>query len=146
MTHETRNKNRLFRSPNSSHRTSDLRPVDKTDSKEQDSDVGEYLLCRNCLQIISNPSERIEMHGSHKHTFANPQGIIYEIGCFKNANGCSYAGVPTDEYTWFRGFRWKVALCRNCLAHLGWLFISTSNATFNGLILNRLVESKNKIE
>lgn len=146
MTAETRNKNQLFRSLNSNHSNSSLKPIDKTDSKKQDSEVGKQLLCRNCLQIITSPAERILVQGSHKHTFANPQGIIYEIGCFRNANGCSYAGVPTDEYTWFRGFRWKVALCGGCLTHLGWLFISTSSVTFNGLILNRLVESKKEIE
>jgi hypothetical protein len=141
MTAEIRN----FRSPNSKRTSSNRKPVIEKDPKEQDTDSGQYLLCRHCLNIVSNPAERIEVQGSHTHTFANPQGIIYEIGCFKTAKGCGYTGVPTDEYTWFRGFRWRVALCSICLTHLGWLFMSTANSSFNGLILNRLVESKKEL-
>ena len=29
---------------------------------------------------------------------------------------------PTDENTWFPPFRWSAAYCRQCQAHLGWLF------------------------
>jgi len=142
MTTEIKGAKNLFRAPNQTPSDSALKPSIKRDPKEQDTDSRKYLLCRNCHQIISSPSERIEVQGSHKHTFANPQGIIFEIGCFKNALGCNYSGVPTDEYTWFRGFRWRVALCGHCLTHLGWLFMSSANSSFNGLILNRLVESE----
>jgi hypothetical protein len=31
--------------------------------------------------VITSPAERIVVQGSHQHTFANPHGIIYEIGC-----------------------------------------------------------------
>ena len=138
MTSEIRN----LRSPNNKPTDTRLKPIIEKDPKEQDTNSGQYLLCRHCLNKISSPAECIEVQGSHKHTFANPQGIIYEIGCFKNASGCGYSGVPTDEYTWFRGFRWRVALCGLCLTHVGWLFMSTASSRFNGLILNRLVESK----
>ncbi len=145
MTSDRPDANSLLRSPNNKRSENRLKPAVRKDPKEQDADAGSYLLCRHCLQVISSPAERIEVQGSHKHTFANPQGIIYEIGCFKNAAGCGYTGVPTDEYTWFRGFRWRVAICGHCLTHLGWLFMSTASSSFNGLILNRLVESKKEI-
>ncbi|MCJ7771749.1 MAG: cereblon family protein [Desulfobacterales bacterium] len=145
MTTGIRGSNCLFRSPENKRSNSSLNPAIEKDPKEQDTDGGNYLLCRHCLQVISSPAERIKVQGSHKHTFANPQGIIYEIGCFKNATGCGYTGNPTAEYTWFRGFRWRVALCGLCLTHLGWLFMSTASSSFNGLILNRLVEPKKEI-
>ncbi len=113
---------------------------DKTEEKTSDDD--KFILCRQCRQVITHPAERIEMAGSHRHTFANPHGIVYEIGCFRSARGCGYAGPTTDEFSWFKGFRWRIAVCRTCLTHLGWLFTSSGNAGFNGLILDRLIESE----
>jgi hypothetical protein len=111
------------------------------ETKEQTPEEDEYILCRQCRQVITRPTERIAMTGSHRHTFANPHGIVYEIGCFRSAQGCGYTGPATDEFSWFKGFSWRIAVCRTCLTHLGWLFISTSNVQFNGLILDRLIDS-----
>ena len=111
---------------------------DKPEEKASDDD--KFILCRQCGQVITHADERIEMAGSHRHTFANPHGIVYEIGCFRSAQGCGYAGPPTDEFSWFKGFYWRIAVCRGCLTHLGWLFTSSGNAAFNGLILDRLIE------
>ena len=130
----------LFRLLDNNNSKNKLKPDIDPDTNKQDTDTDKKFLCRQCLQVISSPKECIELQGSHKHTFANPQGIIYEIGCFKNAMGCGYTGTLTNEYTWFRGFSWKIALCSLCLTHLGWLFISSEGTSFNGLILNRLVE------
>ena len=107
--------------------------VDEADSSDDD------ILCRQCLQPITHASERIQRQGEHVHTFANPHGFVFEIGCFKNANGCGYAGPPTDEFTWFSGYYWRMAVCRACLVHLGWLFTSGEDR-FNGLILERLLQ------
>ncbi|UCH21765.1 MAG: hypothetical protein JSU83_00370 [Deltaproteobacteria bacterium] len=113
---------------------------DETEEKTSDDD--KYILCRHCRQVITHPAERIEMGGSHTHTFANPHGIVYEIGCFRSAPGCGYTGPATDEFSWFKGFYWRIAVCRSCLTHLGWLFTSTGNVQFNGLILDRLIKSE----
>ena len=114
---------------------------DVDDQLQEDTDIGRSLLCRECLKTVTYEKERIEIHGSHHHTFANPHGIVYEIGCFRSAVGCVYAGRPTGEFTWFRGYRWRIAYCHSCMAHLGWLFVSQSHHQFNGLVLNRLVDS-----
>jgi hypothetical protein len=111
------------------------------ETKEQAPEEDEFILCRQCRQVITRPAERIAMSGSHRHTFANPHGIVYEIGCFRSAQGCGYTGPATDEFSWFKGFSWRIAVCRTCLTHLGWLFISASNVRFNGLILDRLIDS-----
>lgn len=107
----------------------------------KESDHGEYIRCRQCYQVLTSPAERIEVQGSHQHTFANPQGIVYHIGCFRSVSGCGYVGPATDEFTWFRGFSWRIAICSMCLTHLGWLFIAKDNESFNGLILDRLIGS-----
>ncbi len=97
------------------------------------------VLCRECLHPVTREEDRTEVHGAHQHTFANPSGMVFTIGCFKAAEGCGAAGSPSDEFTWFRGYAWRVAVCTGCLAHLGWLFTAPSGAAFWGLILDHLI-------
>ena len=101
----------------------------------------ERLACRQCGQIITDASQRISIDGSHQHTFANPHGIVYEIGCFQAVTGCGAAGTPSEDFSWFRGYRWRIILCINCLTHLGWTFNNTAGHSFFGLILERLIIS-----
>jgi hypothetical protein len=108
------------------------------EAPEQEPEEEEYILCRQCRQAITRPAERITVQGSHQHTFANPHGIVYEILCFRSADGCTTSGPSTDEFTWFKGYRWRVAVCRACLIHLGWYFASDSGDRFYGLIVDRL--------
>lgn len=122
------------------------RGKEKADIKEEpeaddDLDEGSFLLCRQCMALITAASERIAVAGAHQHTFANPHGIVFEIGCFRNAWGCGTLGSPTNEFTWFAGYFWQVAVCASCLTHIGWLFTSPDTAGFYGLILDRLMES-----
>jgi hypothetical protein len=112
----------------------------RTEAADEQSPLeGVYLLCRACLHPIARPEDRISVQGRHVHTFANPHGILFEIGCFQNAPGCGTVGPASDEFTWFSGHRWRVCLCAACLAHLGWAFLAAANA-FYGLIIDRLIE------
>ena len=111
------------------------------ETKKKEPDIDKYILCRQCRRIITTPTERIEMLGAHQHAFANPHGIVYQIGCFRSATGCGYTGQPTNEFSWFKGFSWRLAVCGSCLFHLGWLFISPGSESFNGLILDHLIQS-----
>ena len=97
------------------------------------------ILCRECLHPVTREQDRTEVHGAHQHTFANPSGMVFTIGCFQFADGCGAAGSPSEEFTWFSGFSWRVAVCTACLAHLGWLFSAASGAAFWGLILDHLI-------
>lgn len=96
------------------------------------------IRCRVCRLEITTPSDRVAVNGAHKHTFANPHGLVFEIGCFGAVRHCGYVGEPTDEFTWFPGYRWRIVFCGRCLTHLGWVFLSTGRDSFHGLILNRL--------
>ena len=110
------------------------------EAEERLPEEEEYILCRQCHQAITKPAERIEMQGSHRHTFANPHGIVFEIGCFRSVKGFGYAGVASDDFSWFAGYSWRVCFCYMCLTHLGWKFSLMGGEYFHGLILDRLIE------
>jgi len=115
-------------------------PEEKPLKTESDSE--EAILCRQCHQVLTKPSERISIQGTHRHTFANPHGIVFQIGCFRSVQGCGYVGPATSEWSWFKGYSWRILVCRMCLTHLGWLYTSAGNESFGGLILDRIIESK----
>lgn len=101
-----------------------------------------YLLCCQCLHPITPKSARIAVNGAHMHTFANPHGIVFDIGCFQSAEGCAPVGAATDEFTWFAGYMWRIVLCRACLIHMGWMFTAADGeGRFFGLIPDHLLES-----
>ncbi len=120
----------------------DKRP-DAAPEEDTQTQAARRVLCRECLHPVTRERDRTEVHGAHQHTFANPSGIVFTIGCFQFADGCGAAGSPSEEFTWFRGFSWRVAVCTACLAHLGWLFSAASGAAFWGLILDHLIFPEN---
>ena len=98
------------------------------------------LLCAWCRHVVTTIAARIEVSGGHAHTFANPHGFVFHIVCFAEAPGCAAVGKLTTHFTWFPGFAWQVASCRECREHLGWLFLGPDDR-FHGLIEERLVEA-----
>lgn len=97
------------------------------------------LLCVSCGRVITDRSQTISVSGKHRHTFFNPAGLVYELGCFREAPGCTPAGEPSSEFSWFPGYVWQVGACSGCSAHLGWRFQSGDDVFF-GLIVSRIVE------
>lgn len=96
------------------------------------------VLCRECRNLITFHHHKIEVDSSFRHTFFNPAGIVYEIGCFKEAKGCYIQGRGETEFSWFGNAVWKYAHCGVCLEHLGWHY-TTSLTSFYGLILSQLL-------
>jgi hypothetical protein len=113
-------------------------PRDVPDAALSD-DPARALVCAACSITVSHPSQRIEVQGRHEHTFANPAGFIYRIGCLATACGARPFGAPWEEHTWFSGYAWQWAMCAGCGEHLGWRFTS-SGSSFWGLIVDRLRE------
>jgi hypothetical protein len=105
----------------------------------RDEDRERRLLCRACGHAIAREQDRISMQGAHEHHRANPHGIHFRIGCFRQASGGAEIGEATPEHSWFVGYRWKIMLCIGCGVHLGWGFHAGTGSTFYGLILDRLV-------
>ena len=112
---------------------------DVSEEKEVQTDEEPLILCRQCRQVITRPADKISVNGAHQHVFANPHGMVYEIGCFRNVVGCAHAGAWSTEFTWFPGYAWRTLICSGCLSHLGWTFSSNSGDYFYGLILEHLI-------
>jgi len=125
----------LLKDSPSSIRRAEIRSEKKFGIKEE-----QYILCRNCHYKITSPRYVITVNGRHRHTFINPAGITYQIGCFSEAEGCVVTGEPTYEYTWFQGFMWSYCLCARCYVHIGWFYQGDSEY-FYGLILDMLKET-----
>ncbi len=102
------------------------------------------LYCFLCGTAITREAERVTMQGSHEHTFTNPGGYVYQIGCFRRAPGCEQVGAFTEEHTWFPGYSWRYAVCGSCGTHLGWTYSSAGRNEFYGLIVDRLLSSSAK--
>lgn len=95
------------------------------------------LFCFRCGHRITDQDWRIAINGAHAHTFTNPHGLTFHIGCFRDAPGCAETGTATTEFTWFPGYAWCIADCAHCGVHLGWQFTSSQDR-FYGLIHDRL--------
>jgi hypothetical protein len=98
----------------------------------------ERLLCRQCGQVMTSRESVIEIDGASDHVFENPHGMVYHVRCFGEAPGAVTLGAPTNDFTWFRGYTWQIALCGGCRSHVGWAFIADKHR-FWGLIPGRLV-------
>lgn len=110
-----------------------------TEKSAEDEKEERQILCRNCKAPITGFNNIIEIEGRHEHTFSNPHGIVFTIGCFSDAEGCINEGIPTTEFTWFSGYSWRFSLCCRCFLHLGWHYQSRHGEIFYGLILSNLI-------
>lgn len=97
----------------------------------------EAVRCAVCDHRISERAYRIEMAGGHEHTFVNPHGIAFVIGCFVAAPGCIHLGATEEAFSWFPGYSWQVAACARCRSHVGWIY-RLAGQQFHGLILAAL--------
>lgn len=93
--------------------------------------------CTACDTPVTPEDAVISVAGSHEHTFTNPHGRDFHIGCFAIAPGVAPISADTLEHTWFPGYGWAIVICRSCTTHLGWRFRGEAG-TFYGLILNRI--------
>lgn len=115
---------------------SDRSPAAEVDAT-RDSSSGRRIVCKSCGTPISHTGARIRVRGEHEHVCVNPHGIPFHLGCYREARVTSM-GAPTQEWTWFPGYRWQVAQCPGCTQHLGWRF--TGEDLFYGLLLSRIAE------
>lgn len=108
------------------------------DRRQAAEEAREAIFCRHCSHLITFHDQRLVVDGAFEHTFFNPEGIVFEIGCFQTAGGCIAVGRETGDFTWFAGFNWRICLCAGCHVHLGWKYRSAGGNRFFGLILDRL--------
>ncbi len=101
-------------------------------------DLGEWL-CVWCHNRVAHERDRFTCDGKDEFTFANPQGVRFEIITFSEIRGCRRAGDPILEYSWFPGHAWSYCTCGECGQHLGWYY--TGKNDFVGLIKDRIVRA-----
>lgn len=111
-------------------------PARGTGAAEHEDD--DDLLCSTCGHPITREIHRIAVDDHHEHTFVNPGGFAYRIGCFEMAPGCVELGDPERYFTWFAGYTWQIVACASCRVQLGWIYRRLHTDSFHGLILDRL--------
>ena len=121
-------------------RSEDATQADEQSRQREGPGSQGALVCARCRNLVTSRASAMSMGGSHAHTFANPHGLEFRIGCFADAPGCREVGEESGYWSWFPGFTWRVSLCRHCGEHLGWLFRS-ADARFFGLILDHLTQA-----
>ncbi|MBF0588219.1 MAG: hypothetical protein HQL53_03745 [Magnetococcales bacterium] len=130
----------LFRLPN--HQTPGGSPQNTPQGDHQTEDEPIHpMRCTACGHGITFEHHRMAVDGKHDHTFFNPHGAVFHLGCFDQAHGCQVIGTPSNDFTWFAGYAWSLALCGGCQAHLGWQFdgVKTGNeGRFYALILGKI--------
>lgn len=111
--------------------------IEKDQVKTQNEDK-KQILCYFCNNPVTDFENQIVVNNAHQHVFANPHGLVFEIACYREAMGCATMAYASNEFTWFPGYEWKIAVCTSCQNHLGWKFISSSDS-FYGLICDKLI-------
>jgi hypothetical protein len=94
------------------------------------------IRCARCRHLVTAGRHAIEAGGSHTHTFRNPAGWSYQVGCYADAPGAAPVGPATTDHSWFPGYAWRLAHCDGSGRHLGWWFVGGD--AFAGLITTRL--------
>lgn len=114
----------------------------KTDDAPSLEDATSWIVCRQCRKRLTKTSHGLSINGSHKHTFANPSGVVFEIACYYPVNGITLVGVRSTEFAWFSGYSWQIGICSGCRTHLGWLFSGSQAQLFYALIVDRIMEEE----
>ncbi|KAF9615274.1 hypothetical protein IFM89_022601 [Coptis chinensis] len=79
--------------------------------------------CKTCQTVTAKRSDMLVMSTDGPlGAYANPQGYVHEIMTLYKANGLALIGRPVEDYSWFPGYAWTIAICATCESQLGWLF------------------------
>ncbi|MEE9610786.1 MAG: cereblon family protein [Desulfatiglandales bacterium] len=102
--------------------------------------------CIVCDGLITHSDRRLPIGGTHRHLYANPSGVECDFYTFYSCPGAIAFGEATRAHTWFSGYGWRMAFCRDCGQHLGWHYeaVSRSERPYNfwGILVSLLISSK----
>ncbi len=114
----------------------------KTQVNHKQQDIlehGKAVRCAYCKTVITYQGNAEQVQGKHVHSFINPGGFEFTIGCYRRA-WCKIMGLPMLEWSWFKPYTWQYALCPQCQELLGWFYHNApDNSSFYGLILDRII-------
>jgi len=106
--------------------------------------------CSACESVITYADRLIAVLGIKRHGFTNPAGVFCDFFTFSSCPGAITLGNPTEEYSWFYGYGWSLALCQSCSSHLGWHYKATSRLRgvpeFWGILVQRILAFPGVIE
>lgn len=118
-----------------------LKDKKKSKSKTSRSRSDYKLCCAICGVKITSNQQQLEIEGSHTHSKKNPANQQFFIRCFMPVENCKVNGEKSSLNSWFSGYQWQFAHCKNCSTQLGWYFTGVSS--FYGLIEDQLVICNN---
>jgi hypothetical protein len=99
--------------------------------------------CNVCGGLVARSDHLVSLDGRIRHIFINPAGIEFDFQTFIFCSGAIAIGEATDEHTWFAGYAWRMAFCRQCGQHLGWYYQGMSQSRrpseFWGILVARVV-------
>jgi hypothetical protein len=78
--------------------------------------------CIACGTLITHSDRLILIGGTNRHLFVNPAGMECDFYTFQSSPGAIAVGGATEVHTWFSGYAWRMAFCRQCGQHLGWYY------------------------
>ena len=113
-----------------------LDPLLKERLRENDRPKEGYVFCLACSHVLAHANDRLDIDGSHEHSFSNPHGFTHHFGCYQEALGCAIEGPTVAADSWFPGYLWRLAMCAECGQHIGWLFEREDH--FYGLLIDKI--------
>lgn len=84
-----------------------------------------WVRCATCAARLAHQSWMLGEGGRAPLVFKNPHGIVFYLLLVARVVGAHFEGPPTSEFTWFRGYAWRVGYCSQCQTHVGWHFSAT---------------------
>lgn len=100
--------------------------------------------CTICGALITYSDRLLTIDGKNRHQFTNPAGVECDFHTFYSCPGAIAVGEPTDEHTWFSGYWWRIALCRECGQHIGWFYEAVSRLvppwSFWGILISQTIK------
>lgn len=102
--------------------------------------------CAACGSLVTHSDRLLGFNGRNRHLFVNPAGVECDFHTFFSCPGAVALGEGTEEHTWFSGYAWRMAFCRNCFQHLGWFYEGVSGTErpreFWGILLVRIMTAR----
>lgn len=81
------------------------------------------LCCRECNQQVADKCDVFSLsYEGPLAAYVNPGGHVHETLTVYKVHNLHLIGRPSTEHSWFPGYAWTIAQCKNCTAHMGWKF------------------------
>ncbi|GBP92305.1 Protein cereblon [Eumeta japonica] len=81
------------------------------------------VCCAACGTLVARLEHSFAMSSDGLHaTFCNVGGHLHDVMTVSEATNLVLTGGRSEEFSWFPGYAWSIAVCAVCAAHIGWRF------------------------